>query len=244
MKENYWYIKKGYENNPLTIKPNSTTKLFGVEKIIELLSESFRKKSAFLIFGEYGCGKTTLIKKLISKYKGKKPIIYYSHSRLNQNLNLKKLLIGRNNFLGKTLGKPVINSILILDEAQNLDIKEMKELVNYYDSGNIKNLILINSSVKEHQYFTKLMEIIKKNIIMLEKISFIDARNLISSRLKGQELISIDAIQKIHEITLGNPRRILDYTEQAIRIADKAGDGRADLKHVIHYLEKTKSQKQ
>ena len=219
MKKN-WFEKHGFKSNPLSIKPDSEILIGFIEEIKKLQDDIENKKSIWAIYGGFGSGKTTLVRKLLRKYKNS---TYFSHSRVDGSISIKRLIQKRVPFLLRILGKMPKDSVLFLDEAHEMNNKEVNEIMEYYKSGNIKNLILINPN--------SLIEV--KNKINLNKIPKEDAIELVHTRLDGNDLISVQALSMIYDFSKGNPRKILEYAERAIKIADEIGDGRATDKHAI-----------
>src|SRR5690606_27515189 len=102
--DNVWYNELGYTVNPFTIKPALIDdSIIGHADIIERV-ENFIFKGGFgILVGAYGVGKTTLLKTAIKKFVGKRKVVYFSCNRLNQRLDLDKILHKRYGKLGELL---------------------------------------------------------------------------------------------------------------------------------------------
>lgn len=233
MKNNNWFKKNGFSKNPLNVKP-SLNKLIGYEKELEKLEKHLGKKqSIWEIKGGYGTGKTTILKGILKKYKQDHTIAYFSHNRVDGSVNIRKLLISKNTFFKKLIGFVPDDMILLIDESVNLNTKEVSELIYYYKLNHIRNILLVSPSFKNHRSYEKLKELIGKNVINLSQITKEEAVEMIHERLDEKDLISVDAIIKIYDLAKGNPRKVLEYSENAIMIAYEIGDGRATDRHVI-----------
>ena len=135
MKNENWFKKNGFDKNPLSIKPESGT-INGYETALnKLKSDLGKKQGIWKIKGNYGTGKTTLLKKLLKKYKITKKVIYLSHNRIDGSMNVRQLLIKSNNFFKRIFGIVPNDIILLIDESTNLNSKEVSELIHYYNSN-------------------------------------------------------------------------------------------------------------
>jgi type II secretory pathway predicted ATPase ExeA len=233
MRNNIWYKKNGFNKNPLSVKPG-LSKLIGYEKEIDELEKDLGKKqSIWEIQGEYGTGKTTILKGILKKYDKNHRIVYFSHNRVDGSVNIRRLLISKNTFFKKLIGIVPSDIILLIDESANLNTKEVSELIYYYKLNHIKNIILVNINFKNHRSYQMLKELIGKNVINLTKITKEASVEMVHERLDEKDLISSEAIMQIYDLAKGNPRKILEYSENAIKIAYSIGDGRATDRHVI-----------
>ncbi|MBR9676403.1 AAA family ATPase [Candidatus Woesearchaeota archaeon] len=227
-----WYEKNDFDTNPLNIKPKEDQEIIGHEEKIRVFEEGLDQKSIWVVYGGFGCGKTTLMKRLIKKYAGKHKLIYVSHNRVDGSMNTKKILQKRMGKIKRLLRIMPKHSVLFIDEAAELDIKEVRELLYYYEKENLKNIIIINPSFFEHPVFEELKKIVGDNYLDMNALSLENAVDILKTRLLGADLISLSAIKQLYLLSDGNPRRFLEFAEHAIRIAHEIGDGRANTRHV------------
>ena len=117
--EKLWYNKLGFNNNPFSIKTAAFhNELFGLN--MQDTINKIETGSIIFIEGDYGTGKTTLLKGIVNKFGGKKKIIYYSCNRTEDNINVDKLMTNRT-FFSKIFKTKPNDLILLLDEAQDLN---------------------------------------------------------------------------------------------------------------------------
>lgn len=214
-----WFRKHGFEQNPLSVKPKGG--LIGVD--YSKLKKSLNQKSIWAIIGDYGCGKTTLLKQLIRENNNR--VIYLSHNRVDGSMNVKKFLINKGNFLKRLFNILPKNILFLIDESHNLNQNELDSLMEYYEKGVIQNLVFVNPNIN-------LIGKVCNNALNLSKIDVENAVELVKERLNPVDLIEINAIKEIHAIVNGNPRKILEYSDMAIKMAYEVGDGRATTKHI------------
>ena len=101
---NIWYKRIGFFNNPFSIKPAVYhDNITGLGNTVDDISYAILTKKLVFIEGEYGQGKTTILKKLINDFGGKKQVAYFSCNRLDGHLDIQRLLKKRHGFLGNRI---------------------------------------------------------------------------------------------------------------------------------------------
>ena len=112
---NIWYRRVGFYNNPFSIKPAAyRNNVTGLENTVDDISYAILTKKLVFVEGEYGQGKTTILKKLINDFGGKKQVAYFSCNRLDGRLNIERLLKKRYGFLGRMFGLEAKDMVLLL----------------------------------------------------------------------------------------------------------------------------------
>ena len=110
-----WWRKLGFYINPFTIKPAPfDNKVFGQDQILEDLYYKLPAGTMSFVEGKLGTGKTTILKSLIAKFRGRGKVIYFSCNRLDTELNIEELLKGRYGFWGKLFGMMPKEMIVLL----------------------------------------------------------------------------------------------------------------------------------
>jgi len=234
-KETIWYEELGYVYNPFTIKPGFfDDEVIGYDKHVENLVKKLNSHVMMFLEGEYGQGKTTILKFLINEFSGKNKVIYISRNRSDRAMNYTQLLKGAKKGLGKIFGGKVKDAILIVDETAKINAQDCAQIEEYFDKGNFKSVIFIDKSLEESRLTESVKKMIGKNVVKLSTITPKDAVALVRSRLDGNEkLLSDDQIKKIFEKSKKNTRQFLLNMEDVCRNAienerKKVGD--ADLK--------------
>jgi predicted AAA+ superfamily ATPase len=189
-----WYRQLGFHNNPLSIKPGAFQDgLNGYKEMIDEISYNILSNKNVFIQGEYGEGKTTILKKLINDFGGKKQVIYFSCNRIEKRINVKRLLNGRYGFWGKMFDLRPRNMILLLDEAQALEKKDYEKLLNYHNSGFFRAIVFVSQSYEADKVPPNMAKTIK--VVKLKGISEEDALKIIRKRVGSLPLMP-DAIIK------------------------------------------------
>ena len=217
-----WFEKIGYAYNPFTIKPGFfDDAIFGYDEEIDELIKSLNNKSMHFLEGDFGLGKTTILKFIINDFKEtKKKVIYISRNRSDRSFNYSKLLKGVNKGINKLLGKKAKNVILIVDETEKINNNDCKQIKQLFDDNYIQSVLFIDISFKEAKLSDEIKSTIGKNIIKLRELTPKDAVELIRDRLeKNENLISDDYIKKIFNISKKNTRQFLLNIEEVCRHA-------------------------
>ncbi len=237
MKKLVWYHELGFFNNPFSTKPAAFhNELMGYDQTTEEISEKVAESDIILISGEYGTGKTTVLKRLISEFKGGtfkgKKVIYYNCNQSEKSIDYNRLLINAGGFLRRLFRIRKRNMIILLDEAQDMNRKDAEQVKNYYDEGFFKSVILVSSN--ENIKLTKELEK-SINRFKLGNISREEAVEMIRKRIGSLRFISDQNIIKIFNKNT-NPRAFLKNSENVCRYAFENGDKEVAEKHIKKVL--------
>jgi len=183
-----------------------------------------------MIVGDYGTGKTALLKNIIRTFKGKRKVIFYSYNRREKTLDLNKLLYGKSIYNKFFHIKPK-KMILLLDEVKGLNMKERADLIYYYNKKYIKSIVLVGKNKREINLNSELESILGDNILKLENLSSENAVKLIKKRMNNSKFMSDKMIRMIHAKNQ-NTRTFLENCEDVCRHANDVGCKRVELNHV------------
>jgi hypothetical protein len=233
--KNIWFREMGFYSNPFSIKPAAFhDKMFGYDKIIDTISYGILNNKVIVIQGAYGNGKSSILRRVINDFGGKKQVIYYSCNRIDQRLNIKSLLNGRYGFFGKLFDMKPKEMILLLDEAQELGKKDYEKLYSYYQEGYFKAIVLAGKGTIKENLPSEFSENLEE--IALESIDEETAIKIIRKRVGDIELLTDKAIKTIFQRSEKNVRLLLQNCEKVCKYAikyDKLVVNRAILDEVI-----------
>ena len=100
-----WYQMLGFYNNPFSIKPAAYhNEILGHNGSVDEVLDKIRAGSVLFLDGEYGNGKTTMLRKMINECGGKKKVVYYSCNRSEDGLDVGRLADGGRGALGRVCG--------------------------------------------------------------------------------------------------------------------------------------------
>ncbi|MFT4310839.1 MAG: AAA family ATPase [Candidatus Woesearchaeota archaeon] len=233
--EDVWYNKLGYDNNPFTIKPAIINDdIIGHAQTIERIEEFLFKGGFGILSGQYGVGKTTLLKTAIKKFVGQKKVIYFSCNRLQASLNLDKFLHQRYGKIGELLQIKSKHMILLLDEAYGLEEKDIINIKKYMRKGYFKSVILVTPELDKLK-LPKSVKIPEKHIFSLEPLSKKDAIDLIRRRFEDNTYFSDTMIGEIFEKS-SSSRVFLKNCEDVCRYAFEKNHKRVSRKDIAEAL--------
>lgn len=216
-----WWRKLGFYTNPFTIKPAPfDNKVFGQDKILEDLYYKIPAGTMSFIEGKLGTGKTTILKNLISRFRGRGKVIYFSCNRIDNELNIEDLLKGKYGFWGKLFGMMPKEMIVLLDEAQQLSAVNTERIKYFFDQGNIKSVILTGTDYGN----TNLHESVKERIghdglFKINELTDEQAVAFVRNRIGNTSLVNDDIIKRLWHLSGRNPRRMLQRLDRTFRYA-------------------------
>ncbi len=229
-----WYKKLGFHNNPFSIKPAA----FRDELVAYDMPYIYKKITngeILFVEGEYGTGKTTILKNIIRRFRGENRIIYYSFNTGDFNLNA--LLDGANSFFRKVAGLRVKNIIMLLDEVETLKNQEAKQLLNYYRDGTIQSIVFVSHDYDHVKFPSEVETFLNGNILRTVDLSLNEALDLVKTRIGGINILSDNMAVKLFKLANKNPRRFFAYCEDVIKYAVEIGDDEVSDFHVNEILE-------
>ncbi len=221
-----WFEVLGYAYNPFTIKPGFfDDAIFGYDTTVDNIIETLSEKNMAFLEGDFGLGKTTLLKFIVNEFKGRKQkIIYISRNRSDRAFNYAKLLKGASKGFAKLFGKKAKDVTLIVDETEKVNKKDCNQILQFYNKRNIKSVLFIDVSFKDARLSPEIKKEIGKTVFQLKPLDAKDAVELIRDRLeKNNELISDDYLKKIFTISKKNTRQYLLNVEDVCRHAIENG---------------------
>jgi Cdc6-like AAA superfamily ATPase len=225
-----WYEKLGFFENPFSIKPiHSNEELFGYDKEIKEVISLIKQGEIFIIKGDFGLGKTTIIKHIIDRFGGKKKLIYCSCNRYNNDLDVENLIIGAGSLYSRLIKKKKRNLILLLDEIQDLSRDEINEVFEAYMDNFFKSIVMISA---DDITLPKEIEKKVKKEIVLKGIDEEHALSIVKNRLDGLGVIDEKIVKKVFNISGGNPRVFLSNCEDVCKHAFDLGDEKVTEKHL------------
>jgi len=222
MEKTTWYQELGFYNNPFSIKPGAySNDIYGHDDVIKDVITKVENSNIIYITGPYGTGKTSILKRIIYEFKGKKQIIYYNCNQKEKSIDFDNLLINAGGFINKFFKIRKKNMILLVDEVQDLNKKDMHLIVEYYKLGFFKSIIL--ASKKEDIELSKeLVDAIGRNRYDLKEITNDEAIKIIRKRIGNIGFMNDEIIIKIFKKNK-NPRAFLKNCEDVCRFSFESG---------------------
>lgn len=215
-----WFRELGFHNNPFSIKPAVFhDDLESMQSVIDRLIFTVLKGKIAYVEGDYGEGKTTVLKRLVNEFGGKKQVVYFSCNRVEK-VDASKLIKNRHGLLGKIFHMEGKDLILLLDEAQELTKAETQEIIKFHQSGNFKAIILVGASHNK-KAFGKDWEY---EHIKLNKVPADKAVKIIRKRIGTLPLLPDEIVKEVYNRVSGqNIRQLLKDCEALCRYGVEYG---------------------
>ena len=220
MKKLTWYHELGFFNNPFSVKPTVFhNEIIGHHQTMAEITKEIMNSGIILISGEYGTGKTTSLKRIIFKFRsgrleGKK-VIYYNCNQSEKSIDFDKLLINAGGFFRKLFRIRKKNMIILLDEAQDMNKKDMEQVEKYYDTGFLKSVVFVSKN-KNLKFSEGLKEKNNINKFELSNMDNEEAIEMIRKRIGKLQFISDEIIVKIFNVNK-NSRAFLKNCEDVCK---------------------------
>jgi|SRR3989344_141382 len=226
-----WFKKLGFYNNPFSIKPAAfSDELFGYN--VQDIMDKINNGEVLFIEGAYGKGKTTILKKIIRQFGGKKRVVYYSCNRKEDEIDLEEILKGRYGFFGRMFNIKPKDMILLLDESQYMNEKDSENLAYYYNDHYFRAIVLVSHDFFSIKMSDGLKKLVNGNVIKLNKLNPEDSVSLIRKRIGDVDIIDDETIKLIFSKSDENPRRLLKNSELVFKHAFDRGYEKVTKEHV------------
>ncbi len=208
-----WYIKFGYDQNPLSIKPNEDYDLFFDEKnVVDDVLDVISEGGNLVIKGPLGTGKTSILKQIIYRFGGHKKIYYYNAYSASTPLDFDRVIKRAGNVFSRLFGVRTRDVVLFIDEAQHLNEENIEEL-NEYLPDYFRSVVLA-SSASEYKV-PKVLEDYFEKEINTANFTESDAFNIVNDRFDDEyeEIVSKEEVKECYNRSK-TPREFLLELEE------------------------------
>lgn len=208
-----WYKLKGLRKNPLHVEPEFNEPLFGHDL---LLSELFyRIDSGSIVFLEGDIGKTSILLKIIEKYKGNGKVAYVNCEKVKDEPDIKVILANGKKHIGiKMKGLPK-GMILLLDNIQHLSHLNSEKIKYYFDHGNLQSVIMAGESFADADIPESMKHRIGSRVFKIRNLTTDEQVDIVLERLGFPEYFDERHIYKIAEKT-SNIKELLSECNSAL----------------------------
>jgi predicted AAA+ superfamily ATPase len=227
-----WFKELGFIENPFTIKPQEKfVDFFGHDETIDNIINCVEKGKCIIVSGPFGTGKTSVMKSIIDEFKGERKIFYYNAYSSEKKIDFKKVMVNAGNFFSRLFGIRTKHLIILIDEAHNLIQSDFEKLVDYYNEGFFKSVILVTSKT-DYKFPKEIEKIVQGNKFILTMFSEKDALKLIENRLEDlSDMIPKSIVSKIYKSS-STPRDFLMKCEDACRKAVERDSDKVEEKDI------------
>jgi general secretion pathway protein A len=230
--EQFWGLaEKPFENSP---DPRFLYPAVEHRHAVDLLCYAVRQqKGAALLTGEYGCGKTLLIRVLVQELEKDAHIAVITYPRLTGTELLREVLFqlgtdlstGSRQRLVRAIGELLHanvrrggHTVVIVDEAQVIDkpaiLDELRLLLNYQLNDRFLLTLILVGQPELRERVAALPQLDQRIAVKthLHTFDLVDTAKYIAYRLAAagaaRAVFKPDAVESIYEHSYGCPRRI------------------------------------
>ncbi len=223
-----WYEHHGYAEDPFSTKKGAfIDHSVNLSEPAEELAYHIEAGNMALIEGANGTGKTALLFSTVEKFKGERKIIYFDCG--NDTVDIKSLMQNRYGVLGKLLNITPKGMVMLLDNFEKLDSKDVERVKYYFDNNYIRSVVFTGSASSLPE---NIRERIGGNIIRLKSLSAKDAVQLAKNRLGSLDFLPEKIIRKIYKSSGKDVKKFLEQCGNACAAAEEAGASSVAEEHV------------
>ncbi len=193
-----WWKKIELGENPFSTSPDFEP--FGLEKAIDEAAYRIESGSIVFIEGSRGLGKTSVLKSLIRRFRGKGRVIFVDAAKIERDINIERLMRERYGFWGRLLGVVPKDMILLVDNVQMLSRKNAERVKFYFDNNYLKSVVFTGLSYAKAAIPRGLRERIGSHVIRLSPLGEEEAVEAIRARI-GSRLMSREILKKIYKLS-------------------------------------------
>lgn len=221
-----WFRKIGFYSNPFSIKPAPFDfKIFGQDELLDEIIYKIPAGTMTFVEGALGTGKSTILKNLIHRFRGKNQVIYFSCNRIDSELNIEQLLIGKYGVMGRLFKVHPKNMIVLLDEAQELSSENTERIKYFFDQGNIKSVVFTGTNYELTKFHESIRERIGEDgVLRIKLLNEDDAVSFIRNRIGDINILTDETIKKFFNQVGRNPRRLLQRCDKACKYVVENGE--------------------
>ncbi len=213
-----WYRQLGYYNNPFSIKPAAFhDEVTGYEEVVREIEKGIITNKCMFLEGKIGEGKTTILRRLLRDFGGQKKVVYFSCNRIEGRLKVRKLLNDRYGVLGRWFDIKPKNMILLLDEVQELELKDAEKVLKYYQEGFFRTVLFVGVKYHQEKFPAELTKNMK--VLKLNKLAADDAVKIVRKRVGNLPLLSDEILRGIFARSQFNVRSMLKNCELVCKSA-------------------------
>jgi chromosomal replication initiation ATPase DnaA len=212
-----WYEELDLEENPFV--DSESTELVGYEDIIDEINYRIIAGDILFIEGKEGTGKTALMKRVISKFKGKGKLVYLNGKKMENSFNIEEILMKKQGWFRKKYPQ---NMILLMDEVQELSKKNNERLKYFYDQNYLRSIIFASKDLKSVNFTQSLKERLSK-IIKLRELTEDEAVEAIQKRLRDNKILNEELIKSIFKKSKKNTKDFLINCEMVCKKVIESG---------------------
>lgn len=224
-----WFEELGFDGNPFSTDPAfSARSSAGLEKQLGELEYHASSGSIAFVEGAEGSGKSVLLQKLAWKL-GSRAV--FVDAALGD-VDVRAVLNSKASLLGRLLGNPPRNLVLLVDNAAAISPASLEVLKYYYDNNNFSSVVLAGTSLKSSGLSPSVIDRVGNRVVKVPALAEEDALLMVRNRLGSSGLFSEEVVRRIYKLSGKNAKRFLQLCEAACRKAAAAKSSAVSEEHM------------
>jgi len=240
-----WYTKFGLSENPFSTDPfASDYTMVNYSHIVDDLLYCVKAGSIFVIAGDQGTGKTTMLRRVITEFGGDGRVLYVDGKVYSKTLDIEAEINkqGRG-FMRKIRGKKPKGLILLIDNAECLSGVNLQKLKYYFDQDYVQSIVFTTTDVQTLELSPSFHDRIAGNVCKIPVMINYDALRIVRNRFADHFFLPDDIILKLFTKSNKNIRVLLENCEKVCKFVVSKGKGEVLPKYVRLALAAPKSKK-
>jgi len=206
-----WFEELDFDENPFDTNPmRFSTKMVGVEEIMDELLYRVASGAMVFIEAKEGHGKTSLLWNIIRRHRGRGRVIYVDCEKLEKDLNIEELLTNRFGLAGRLFKKKPHDMILLLDNVSELSRRNMERIKFFFDEGYILSVVFTGKDYDEVKFSKSLRDRIGRRLIKLRELEPYHAVSLVRNRIGNSEMVLDELIEVLFAKSDRTPKTLLE----------------------------------
>ncbi len=224
-----WFEEFGFDGNPFSTDPAFSAGFSaGLEKQLGEMEYYVNSGSIVFVEGAEGSGKSVLLQKLAGML-GRRAVVVDAAG----DIDLREIIKSKTSPLGRLLGNPPGNLVLLVDNAKGLSPGSLELLKYYYDNNNFAAVVLAGSSLKASGLSPSVLDRIGNRVVRIAPLSEEDALLMVRNRLGSSGLFNESVARKIYKLSGKNARKFLQLCESACKKAVESKSRAVEEAHAV-----------
>jgi type II secretory pathway predicted ATPase ExeA len=239
-----WYEELDFEENPFSTNPADFVKaLVARDDMIDELIYRVRAGSLVFIEGPKGSGKSSLLRVLIKKFRGKGKVIYVNAEKLEEKLNVEELLTQRNGLIqGMLMKKAPKGMILLLDNVTALSHKNAERIKHYFDENNLLSVVFTGEKFSKADFSDSLKQRLEGRVLTIPEMTSDQLVEMVHARIGDTKFMPDDVVVDIAKRYKNNPKDVLKACEDVAEFVVSIDEDVVTEKHVAEVLSAGKNE--
>ena len=233
-----WYEELDFEENPFSTNPSDYVKnLVARDDIIDELIYRVSSGSIVFVEGSAGSGKSSLLRAVIKRFRGRGKVIYINSDKFEKKLDVEELLVQRNGLIkGMFLKQKPSKMILLLDNVSELSYRNMERIKNYFDENFLHSVVFTGEDFAKVGFSDSLKQRLEGRVLKIPEMTTDQIVEMVRLRLDDSKFFPDELVAEIAKKFNNNPKAVLNACEEVSEFVVGADEDVVTEKHIKEVL--------